>query len=132
MRAHCFKFPAVECSSSCCIDFTTMPKYFMAYCPRADGTPCRKGTQKLGSYYSERDARQAIYNHLYGSIHHQLSEADATDEADRAELAECEYEDDDQREERDHGKEHYHPPTAKTKSSKPATPANPPKSGSTN
>lgn len=78
------------------VDATTMPKYFLAYCPRAEGTPCKKGTQKLGSFYEDRDARQAIYNHLYGSTHHQLSDAEATEEADKAELCEMEYQDDEE------------------------------------
>lgn len=71
-----------------------MPSYFLAYCPCAEGTPCRKGTQKLGSFYNERDARQGIYNHLVNSSHHELGDAAATEAADKAQLAEMEYSDD--------------------------------------
>jgi hypothetical protein len=70
-----------------------MPKYYLAYCPHAEGTNCQKGTRKLGSYYNKEDAREAIFKHLVGSIYHGYDRQKATKAADDAELCEMEYED---------------------------------------
>ena len=77
---------------SFCLQFVdVMPVYYRAYCPAAQGTPCRKGTASMGSYNTEPEARKALFNHLIGSIYHQMPEGEADDLARDAELEEVPY-----------------------------------------
>ena len=52
-----------------------------AYCPVGE---CSKGNATLGRAYSEKRARQRIYDHLVGAPAHRLSDEEATSLADGA------------------------------------------------
>lgn len=52
-----------------------------SYCPVGE---CNKGHSHLGRSYSEKRARQRIFDHLVGSPQHLLTEVDAHEFADAA------------------------------------------------
>ena len=58
-------------------------KYY-SYCPR--GTDCRKGNKTLGGFWNEDAAREAVFTHLRHSTYHKLSEREAGQLADNAEI----------------------------------------------
>ena len=60
------------------------------YCPHGD--KCTKKGAHLGKCYSEKKARQRIYDHLFGSPYHRFQDAAAAEAADAAELEKAEEE----------------------------------------
>ena len=59
---------------------------FYAYCPC--GNICSKGNRTLGAFWSEEAARNCIYTHLTHSPYHKLSDIEAQDRTDDAEVIE--------------------------------------------
>lgn len=57
---------------------------FGAYCPHGD--QCSKKHKLLGSYTSEREARQKIHHHLMTSTYHNMEDEEATQAADEADV----------------------------------------------
>ena len=84
-------FFSIWVQSFCSQIVDIMPVYYRAYCPAAEGTPCRKGTASMGSFNTEAEARKAVFNHLTGSIYHEMPEDEANDLARNAELEEVQY-----------------------------------------
>ena len=71
-------------------------KYY-SYCPR--GSECKKGNKTLGGFWTESAAREAIFTHLNRSTYHNMSQRQATDLADSAEITMHEWEEDKESEE---------------------------------
>ncbi len=59
---------------------------FYAYCPCGD--VCSKGNRTLGGFWSEEAARNCIYTHLTHSTYHKMSDDEATEKTDNAEVIE--------------------------------------------
>ena len=68
-------------------------KFFVCFCPL--GNDCKKGNKRLGKHKLEDEARQQIQHHLVHSTFHSMTDADAAELAEKAELTEEDWADTD-------------------------------------
>lgn len=66
-------------------------KFFVCFCPL--GSDCKKGNKRLGKHKLEDEARQQIHHHLVHSTFHSLTDADAAELAEKAEIIEEDWDD---------------------------------------
>lgn len=57
---------------------------WVAFCPSSD--VCKRGGRRLGSFWTEQEAREKVYHHLTASTLHSMGAEEATAQADNAML----------------------------------------------